>query len=64
MPKAGEPEEGIRKASKTAKDIWICGGAAIYEEAMSCAEELYLTEIDAEFPEMFIFPTGNPLSPE
>lgn len=53
---AGSLEEGIRKASKTAKDIWICGGAAIYEEAMSCAEELYLTEIDAEFSGDVYFP--------
>ncbi len=47
--KANCLDEAIVKAKRLAKDVWICGGEEIYREAMYLAEELYLTQIDAEF---------------
>ena len=37
-------------------EIWICGGQAIYEEAMPLADRLYLTLIDAEYEGDVFFP--------
>jgi dihydrofolate reductase len=37
-------------------DVWICGGQAIYEEAMPLADRLYLTLIDAEYEGDVFFP--------
>lgn len=36
-------------------DAFIIGGAQIYELAVEHADEIYLTEIDAEFPEADVF---------
>lgn len=30
-------------------DLWVVGGASIYEQALPHADELYLTEIEADF---------------
>lgn len=54
--RAGSLEEGIETASKLGEDVWICGGASIYEEAMPLAEELFLTQIDADFEGDVKFP--------
>lgn len=37
------------------RDIFICGGERIYREAMGDMDVLYITEIDAEFPEATVF---------
>ena len=37
-------------------DVWICGGQAIYEEAMPLTDRLYLTLIDADFEGDVFFP--------
>jgi dihydrofolate reductase len=37
-------------------DVWIIGGAEIYTEALSFADELYLTIIDKEFEGDTYFP--------
>lgn len=42
------------------KDIFVCGGAMLYEEALTVAERLYLTELDwAERGDTF-FPAVDP----
>ncbi|MDZ7744671.1 MAG: dihydrofolate reductase [Candidatus Saccharibacteria bacterium] len=35
--------------SKQQRDIWVIGGASIYEQALPYADELYLTHIEADF---------------
>ena len=47
--KAHSLEESLSIAKKIGKEIWICGGQRIYEEALPLADRLYLTEINAEF---------------
>lgn len=31
------------------QDIWVVGGASIFEQTMKLADELYITKIDADF---------------
>ena len=47
-------EEAIALAG--ALDIYISGGAAVYAQALSMAERLYITEIDAAYPADTFFP--------
>ena len=47
--KAGSLSEALKMAKSYQKEIWICGGCSIYEEAFPIADRLYLTEIDAEY---------------
>ena len=47
-------EEAIEKAKEDDK-VFIIGGAAIYKAFLKFAETLYLTEIDAEYPEADTF---------
>ena len=54
--RAGNLQDGLDQASSLATDTWICGGEGIYREAMSLAEELYLTQIDAEYEGDVFFP--------
>lgn len=37
------------------QDIWIIGGASIYEQALPFADEIIATEVDAEFPQATVF---------
>ncbi|GAC1391087.1 MAG: type 3 dihydrofolate reductase [Candidatus Saccharimonadales bacterium] len=37
-------------------DLWIIGGASIYQQALSYADELYVTHIDADFGCDLFFP--------
>ncbi len=32
-----------------AEDVWIIGGARVYEQTLALADELYITTIDADF---------------
>ena len=57
--RAGSLEEGIETASKLGDDVWICGGASIYEEAMPLAKELFLTQIDGDFEGDVKFPSWH-----
>ena len=57
--RASSLEEGIETASKLGDDVWICGGASIYEEAMPLAKELFLTQIDADFEGDVKFPSWH-----
>ncbi len=57
--RASNLHDGIRTAAQLGDDIWICGGAKIYKEAMPLAEELFLTQIDADFEGDVKFPQWN-----
>lgn len=50
-------EEAIKMAGD--KDIYISGGARIYEEAMPLVEKMYITEIDLEVEGDTYFPKFN-----
>jgi dihydrofolate reductase len=50
------PQAGITFVSdltafldKTKDDIWVIGGASVYEQTLSRADELYITSIEADF---------------
>lgn len=50
----------IDEALKVEKqEIFIIGGAQVFEQAMPLADKLYITEIDAEFPGDTFFPEIN-----
>ena len=54
--KAGSLPEALELAQTNDGEVWICGGQAIYEEAMPLAERLCLTLIDAEYEGDVFFP--------
>ena len=54
--KASSLPEALEMAQSNDGDVWICGGQAIYEEAMPLADRLYLTLIDAEYEGDVFFP--------
>ena len=54
--KAGSLPEALEMARSDDDEVWICGGQAIYEEAMPLADRLYLTLIDAEYEGDVFFP--------
>ncbi len=54
--KAGSLPEALKLAQANDGEVWICGGQAIYEEAMPLADRLYLTLIDAEYEGDVFFP--------
>lgn len=41
-------EEAIEKAKEVNEDVFIIGGARVFEEALPYADELHLTEIEGE----------------
>ncbi len=50
----GQPAENLREAlliceQKESKEVWVMGGAQIYEQALPLAHKLVITEIDAAF---------------
>lgn len=47
--------ESALEAAGSDGDIYIIGGASVYKLALRLADELILTEIDAEFPEADAF---------
>lgn len=48
--------EALRLARKSKKEIWICGGKKVYQEAMPIADRLYITLIDSNFEGDVFFP--------
>ena len=61
--------EAIEKASELQKDeIFIIGGAKVYSQAISIADRLYITEVDAKkeadtfFPDYSDFKSRNVIS--
>ncbi len=53
----GEAIEAAQEAaSRTGRtEIFVVGGASVYEQILPLADKLYLTEIDADFPEADVF---------
>ncbi len=48
-------EEAIKKAKEFKKEIFIAGGASIYEQTLLLADKLYLTLVEKEFPDADAF---------
>ena len=48
-------EEAIEKAKEFNKEIFIIGGAQIYEQSLKYADRLYMTLVDKEYPEADVF---------
>ncbi len=48
-------EEAIKKAKEFKKEIFIAGGASIYEQTLPLADKLYLTLVEKEFPDADVF---------
>ena len=49
-------EEGIMKAKSYGKDIFIIGGATVYEQAISFAERMYVSYVKGEYAGDAFFP--------
>lgn len=47
--------EDALKAASSDETVYIIGGARVYTDALQYADELILTEIDAEYPEADVF---------
>lgn len=47
--------DGALKMSENDGTVFIIGGARVYKEALGVADAVYLTEIDADFPEADVF---------
>lgn len=55
----GSLEEAIRKAEETnCKEVFVAGGGEIYAQAMPMAHRVYLTRVQAEFPDADVFFRG------
>ncbi len=48
--------EALNYASKTDKEIFICGGESIYRQTMEKADRIYLTRINEDFDGDRFFP--------
>lgn len=51
------PREALELAGD--RDVYISGGARLYEEALPIVEKMYITEIDCEIDGDTYFPTFN-----
>lgn len=49
--------EAALQLAKSAEELFICGGAEIYQQTLSLAERIYLTELDTD-------PDGDVLFPD
>ncbi len=48
-------EEAIKKAKEFNKEIFIIGGASIYEQGIKYADKLYLTIVNQDFSEADVY---------
>lgn len=48
-------EEAVEKAKEFKKEIFIIGGASIYQQGIKYAEKLYLTLVDHKYPDADAF---------
>lgn len=48
-------EEAIKKAKEFNKEIFIAGGASIYQQTLPLADKLYLTLVEKEFPDADVY---------
>jgi dihydrofolate reductase len=45
-------EEGIEYAANTGEEeLYVIGGGEIYRQTMNLADRMYITHVDAEFPD-------------
>lgn len=56
VPTAGSLQEALTLAKGSSRPIWICGGSAIYEEALGCSDQLHLTRVNGVIPGDTYFP--------
>ena len=54
--RCGSLLEAIEIAKCSGKEIWICGGRKVYEEAITFADRLYITLIESVFEGDVFFP--------
>ena len=54
-------EEGLTRASATGKDVFVIGGASIYEAAWPWCQRFYLTRIEMPLAGDTLFPETIPL---
>lgn len=52
-------DEGLKKAEKYGKEIFIIGGASIYEQTISIADKMYISYIKREYEGDAYFPEFN-----
>lgn len=58
-------EEAIKEArEKDSKEIFIFGGAQVFEEALPLIDRLYLTLVEGDFQADTFFPDYEPFFPE
>lgn len=50
------PRQFLQNAKNDAEDIWVVGGAMVFTELLDLADELYITQLDAEFRCTKFFP--------
>jgi dihydrofolate reductase len=53
---AGSLKEAIKIAKSLSGEVFVIGGAQIYEQALPLADRLYITEVDAEIEGDTFFP--------
>ena len=53
-------QQGITKAQTLKKDIFIIGGASIYQQALPLADKMYLSFLKKEYDGDVFFPQFNP----
>lgn len=54
----GSLEEALEAARGLDDEVFVIGGGQIYEQALPLADRIYLTRVDAEFPQAdTVFPT-------
>lgn len=56
VEKANSLEEAWKKGSKHGNEVYIIGGASIYEQTMEAADKMILTEIHEEYEGDTYFP--------
>ena len=55
-------DAGLRAATATGKDVFVIGGASIYEAAWPYCQRFYLTRIEMPFAGDTLFPESIPLA--
>jgi len=48
--------EAVEAARRMGRPVWICGGEAVYREALALADRFHVTEVDGEFKGDTFFP--------
>jgi dihydrofolate reductase len=48
-------DKTLREFRKTNEEVFVIGGAMVYEQAIKSADKLYITHVDSTFPEADTF---------